>query len=233
VPRNDAKSFWDARAEESALYFVDNRLAYDDPDEQAFWDGAEETVDALLGHLDARVRPTDTVVDIGCGVGRLTRVLAARAERVVGIDVSPRMLELARRHNASLTNVEWVEGDGRSLQPIASASADACVSHVVFQHIPDAEITYGYVREIGRVLRPAGGPPSRCPPTPRARAEPVAARPAARGARPRPAGSGAPELARLRRRRRPPALGRRRRRMDVELVVGEGTQFCLVRTRRR
>jgi SAM-dependent methyltransferase len=39
---------------------------------------------------------------------------------------------------------------------LADASADACVSHVVFQHIPDAQITLGYVREMGRVLRPGG-----------------------------------------------------------------------------
>lgn len=53
-------------------------------------------------------------------------------------------------------NVEYLLGDGESFRGIEDASADACVSHVVFQHIPDPEITLAYVREIGRVLRPGG-----------------------------------------------------------------------------
>jgi SAM-dependent methyltransferase len=39
---------------------------------------------------------------------------------------------------------------------VADASVDGCFSHVVFQHIPDPEITLNYVREMGRVLRPGG-----------------------------------------------------------------------------
>jgi SAM-dependent methyltransferase len=66
------------------------------------------------------------------------------------------MLELARRHCEGVKNVEFLLGDGISLRGIADASADACVSHVVFQHIPDPEVTLGYIREIGRVLRRGG-----------------------------------------------------------------------------
>jgi SAM-dependent methyltransferase len=66
------------------------------------------------------------------------------------------MLEQARRLNRKLENVEWILGDGRTLAPIETASADVCHSFVVFQHIPDPEITLGYVREMGRVLC-AGG----------------------------------------------------------------------------
>jgi SAM-dependent methyltransferase len=39
---------------------------------------------------------------------------------------------------------------------VADASVDGCFSHVVFQHLPDPELTLGYVREMGRVLRPGG-----------------------------------------------------------------------------
>jgi SAM-dependent methyltransferase len=102
------------------------------------------------------VEPSDAVLEIGCGVGRLTRGLSARAASVRALDVSAQMLELAREHNPELSNVEWLLGDGTSLEPIESSSVDACVSHVVFQHIPDPAITLGYVLEIGRVLRPGG-----------------------------------------------------------------------------
>jgi ubiquinone/menaquinone biosynthesis C-methylase UbiE len=75
---------------------------------------------------------------------------------VRAIDVSGEMLARARRHNAHLDNVEWLQGDGTSLAPIEDARADAVVSHVVFQHIPEPQVTLGYVREMARVLRPGG-----------------------------------------------------------------------------
>ena len=96
------------------------------------------------------------MLEIGCGVGRITRVLAARAAQVLALDVSDEMLARARELNPALTNVSWVLGDGLSLHGIPDASLDACVSVVVFQHIPDPEVTLGYVREVGRVLRPGG-----------------------------------------------------------------------------
>ena len=150
------REFWDARADEDAFYFVDNRLTYGDPDLERFWEGGRAGLDLLLGDLGASLRPTDDVVEIGCGVGRMTRVLAERAATVRALDVSARMLELAREHNPELDNVEWILGDGRSLAGIESRSADVVHSDVVFQHSPDPEITLGYVAEIGRVLRPGG-----------------------------------------------------------------------------
>lgn len=150
------REFWDARAEENPLFFVDNRLDYTDPDEAGFWERGEAELDSALDPVGARLRAVDEVVEIGCGVGRLTHVIARRAASVRALDVSPRMLDLARAHGDGLDNVEWLLGDGTSLAPIADASADACVSHVVFQHIPDPEVTLGYIREIGRVLRPGG-----------------------------------------------------------------------------
>ena len=150
------RDFWDERADEDAFYFVDNRLRYGDPDLDAFWAGGREDLDSILVGLGVAVGADDEVVEIGCGVGRLTRILAERAASVRAVDVSSRMLELAREHNPTLANVEWIQGDGTSLSAIADASADACFSHVVFQHIPDPAITLGYVREMGRVLRPGG-----------------------------------------------------------------------------
>jgi ubiquinone/menaquinone biosynthesis C-methylase UbiE len=183
------------------------------------------------------VEPHDTVLDIGCGVGRLTRVIAARARRAYGIDVSEEMIARASRHHAELENVEWFVGDGVTLQPIADGSVDACVSHVVFQHIPDPQVTLGYVREMGRVLRPGGwaafqlsndSSVHRPRNGPRALLRKVASW---IGRRPRgqddPAWLGsAVDLDALRSVAESSGL-------ELERVVGEGTQFCGVRLRRR
>lgn len=150
------RRFWDARAREDAYFFVDDRLDYRRADLDRFWADGERDLDALLATAGASLRPTDVAVEIGCGVGRLTRVLARRAATVHALDVSAEMLTRARRHHPELSNVHWHLGDGATLRPLPDGCADACVSHVVFQHIPDARITLGYVREMGRVLRPGG-----------------------------------------------------------------------------
>jgi len=151
-----SERFWDERARENALYFVDNELDYENPDAESFWRRGEVVVERMLGSVGLTIGPDEKVADIGCGVGRLARALATRAGHVYGIDVSSEMVELAKAHNPELADVEWLHGDGCSLQPLEDASVDGCFSHVVFQHIPDPQITLGYVREMGRVLRPGG-----------------------------------------------------------------------------
>lgn len=156
MQRESMRKYWDARAKEDALFFVDNRLAYRGSDRDLFWAGGEESVCRTAEWFGVEVAPSDDVVEIGCGVGRITRALAARARSVRALDVSAEMLAEARSHNPMLENVQWILGDGISLSPIADASADACYSEVVFQHIPDPAVTLGYVAEMCRVLRPGG-----------------------------------------------------------------------------
>jgi SAM-dependent methyltransferase len=230
------RDFWDRRAEEDAFYFVDNRLAYGAPDLDAFWAGGREDLDQILDQLGVAVEPADEVVEIGCGVGRITRELAARAATVRALDVSGRMLDLAREHNPQADNVTWIQGEGTTLSGVADASADACFSHVVFQHIPDPQITLGYVREMGRVLRTGGWAAFQISNTPaihrrrpwRERARSLPRRILGRGPRGQAheawLGS-AVDLEELRQ----VAEGSG---MSLQRVTGEGTQWCLVLLRR-
>jgi SAM-dependent methyltransferase len=155
VRQTEMRSFWNARAREDAFYFVDTRQRYGSPDRERFWNAAE-LVDYLLDGLGVEVRPTDSVLEIGCGIGRITRELAQRADTVIALDVSDEMLARAQQLNPQLRNVRWLLGDGTTLSAVDGASIDACVSVVVLQHVPDPEITLGYVREVGRVLVPGG-----------------------------------------------------------------------------
>ncbi len=147
--------FWDERAKEDAFFFVDNRLDYRNPDIARFWAQGEADLRQLLAIAGVAIQPGDAVVDVGCGLGRLTRAATVLgAGSVHAIDISTEMLDRAREYNADLENVTWVQGDGASLTGIPDGVADALVSHVVFQHIPDPQITLAYVRDMGRVLKP-------------------------------------------------------------------------------
>ena len=150
------RKFWDERAREDPFHFVDNREPYREADRERFWREGERDLDTLLSTLGVAVRMDDHVVDLGCGIGRLTRVLAARAGHVTALDVSPAMLSRAQELNPGLANVTWLLGDGESLEGIPDGTVDAVVSHVVLQHIPSAKVQLGYVAEMGRVLRPGG-----------------------------------------------------------------------------
>jgi SAM-dependent methyltransferase len=148
--------FWDERAEENAYFFVDNRLDYRTPDLERFWALGESDLETFLDALGVTLASSDRVVEVGCGVGRLTRAIALRVDQVIGVDISREMLARARQNLNRQSNIELVHGDGTSLAGIGDASADACLSHVVFQHIPEPAIVMGYVREMARVLRPGG-----------------------------------------------------------------------------
>lgn len=224
------KQFWDERARENAEYYVDNRLDYNDGDKDWFWEQGEKDLDRMLGAVGASLSGDDRVLDIGCGVGRLTRVCAGRAAHATGIDIAPDMVRQARENLADLTNVEVLEGDGTSLRPLDDGAFTAVISLVVFQHIPEPQVTLGYVREIGRVLAPGGwaafqvsnDPEIHTKDYPRpslvqrvlGRAPKGQDDPAWRGS--------AVSLDDL---RAAAADGG----MDVAEVVGEGTQYCLVR----
>jgi SAM-dependent methyltransferase len=232
------RRFWDRRAREDAPFFVDNRLAYGSGDLEAIWAEGESALRTFGDLLGIEVRADDTVVEIGCGIGRMTRAIAARAGRVLAVDVSTEMLREARRLSPQLDNVTWIAGDGVSLAGIDDASADAAISHVVFQHIPDPRITLGYVRELGRVLAPGGWAALHVSDEPAIHAAPGGGplRRARRGVRDAlgrgPRGQASPfwlgsavDLDRL-------AATARASGTSVERVTGAGTQFCLVLLRR-
>lgn len=94
------------------------------------------------------------VLDVGCGTGVLTRVLARRSDvgDIVGVDPAPSLLAKARELASALPNVAFQEADGRNL-PFADAIFDVVVFDSTLSHVPEPERA---LAEAYRVLRPAG-----------------------------------------------------------------------------
>ncbi len=105
----------------------------------------------------AELREGETVLDLGSG-GGIDVLLSGRrvgpSGRAIGIDMTPEMLELARRNatEAGATNVEFREGTIEAL-PVADASVDVVISNCVINLAADKGAV---LREIARVLRPGG-----------------------------------------------------------------------------
>ena len=94
------------------------------------------------------------VLEVGCGTGVLTRVLARWPDvgAVVGVDPAPSLLSKARALAADLPNVRFEEADGRSL-PFEPHSFDVVVFDSTLSHVPTPERA---LAEAHRVLRPLG-----------------------------------------------------------------------------
>ena len=111
----------------------------------------------MMAILALRVARDAHIVDLACGTGDLAFAAAALAPagRVVGIDASPRMIEMARERAAGSPHramTHFVLGDA-SAPELPDASADAATGGYALRNVPDYRVA---VREVARILRPGG-----------------------------------------------------------------------------
>jgi cyclopropane fatty-acyl-phospholipid synthase-like methyltransferase len=99
-----------------------------------------------------------TVLDIGCGIGRIEVELASRVGVVHGIDVSMQMINAALRRCAPLSNVHLLKVTGRDLADYSDSSFDAVLAVDTFPYINQsgAALVERYFAETHRVLKPGG-----------------------------------------------------------------------------
>jgi SAM-dependent methyltransferase len=135
------RATWDALASDPDAYVGDPA-------------SGRSELESLFARLGADPRG-GTCVEVGCGPGRMTAALAERFDRVVGLDVSPAMLERARE-NVRDGHVEFRAVSGERLDGVDDAIADALVCYLVLQHLPERSAVESYLREFARVLAPNG-----------------------------------------------------------------------------
>jgi len=101
------------------------------------------------------VLPSDDVLEIGCGIGRMGRVVAPCCKQWIGTDIARNMLEHAAVRLKDLPNVRLVELSAVGLGEIPDASVDLVYCTVVFMHLAEWD-RFRYVAEAFRVLRTGG-----------------------------------------------------------------------------
>jgi ubiquinone/menaquinone biosynthesis C-methylase UbiE len=158
-PAAKMRQEWDQRSRKNAYHYIAS-VRDEWPEDEFLLDGEREVrdlVDPLLS--DAQFVPHDKrMLEVGCGVGRMTFALAKRFGTVEAIDISGEMIERAKELQARLGigNVRFQVGNGKDLRAYPDESMDFAFSYIVFQHIPEIPIILNYVREFGRVLKKGG-----------------------------------------------------------------------------
>lgn len=103
---------------------------------------------AAMDKLDPR--PGETILDIGCGAGQTVRQLAERvgpSGTVIGVDIAPRLLDIARARTAGLGQVTLMQADAGKLT-LPDASADGIFSRFGFMAIDDPVASFSNFRRM-------------------------------------------------------------------------------------
>jgi len=148
---------WDDRARQDAFCYIASWRK--DWDLASFLrSGAEDYGRLVVPYLAGRIPDPSacTVLELGCGAGRMTHCLAGRFGHVIAFDISPVMLERGRELLRDISNVKWVCGNGRDLTGVQTESVDLVFSYLVLQHLPSEDLVWRYIQEILRVVRRGG-----------------------------------------------------------------------------
>jgi 2-polyprenyl-3-methyl-5-hydroxy-6-metoxy-1,4-benzoquinol methylase len=147
--KSNLKDYWNGRASTNeGLYAVFSRR-WADTDCDLINSQQIGLIKEVLGDFKGK-----RVLDIGCGIGRLTTELARDAKDAVGIDISSMMIDKAKRNNACENLAFYVE-DITNL-PSNYSDFDIAIAIFVFQHIPDDDLFHKGVACIQKSLKPQG-----------------------------------------------------------------------------
>lgn len=144
------EQYWDASAKKAALFTIDwASFGREDLFEHNGWRTATWLRENGFAQADFHV------LQVGCGAGRIEKHLAGMVAQVTGIDISERMLDMARQRLAGLNNASFKKSDGTTID-VPSDTLDVVFSFLVFIHIHDPAMCSGIFDSVRRVLKPGG-----------------------------------------------------------------------------
>jgi ubiquinone/menaquinone biosynthesis C-methylase UbiE len=153
------KRDWDDRAREDARWYI-NTVRRGQSDEEFDATCQHDIQNFILADLNVLTGGRDPrtlrLLEIGCGIGRMTKHLAGIFGEVVGTDVSGEMIRLGRERLTDCPNVSLHETSGCDFADFPAEHFDLIFSAYVFQHVPSAEVIRSNIRDAYRVLKPGG-----------------------------------------------------------------------------
>lgn len=148
-----ARETWNYLARENAMHFIASVRS--EWTEEDFFESGCEMATRLLQQVRPRTGAGTSMCDVGCGIGRLAFAFASHFERVIGLDISPEMIDRAVWHQKRLhiDNIEFRVSNGTNMGEVPDSSQDLIVSHLVFLHLTSRELIERYFQEFSRVLK--------------------------------------------------------------------------------
>ena len=153
------KEDWNARARQNARWFINT--VHDRQAEHEFdQTGRTEVQNLVCADLLLLTHGRDPhnlrLLEIGCGVGRMTRPLAEIFGEVYATDVSGEMIVRGQRRLRDCKNVIFSETNGIDFHLFADRFFDIIFCAYVYQHVPTADVIRANLTDAYRVLKPGG-----------------------------------------------------------------------------
>lgn len=152
-PANKQKEHWEGLANKNSRYYINSDFGKGITEDE-FTQSGREAYNKLIAQ-DKLLKDKKSIVDYGCGTGRLTQFMAKDFKKVIGIDISNKMISEAKAKFDKLKNVEFYENDGQSIL-LPDNSVDIVFAYLVFQHIKKRPMVQNAFKDIFRVLTPGG-----------------------------------------------------------------------------
>lgn len=152
------KRDWNDRARENAKWYI-NTVKKDQSDDEFDDTGKPEAHKFVLGDpvlSQGRDFKQRRLLEIGCGIGRMTKHLAEAFAEVHSTDVSAEMITQARERLRDYPNVFLYETSGVDFSELPDDYFDLIFSVYVLQHVPDVSVVHSNIRDACRTLKPGG-----------------------------------------------------------------------------
>ena len=147
---NKQKELWNKLAKDNSKYYVASYKGKGITEEEFVESGREDYKNLILN--DELIEKNGIILEVGCGIGRMTQFMRYDFNKVIGIDISGEMIQQAKER---LRGAEFIETDGETI-PLPSNSIDFTFSYIVFQHFKTKEMLESNFKEVYRVLKKDG-----------------------------------------------------------------------------
>jgi len=149
------KETWNSLSLKNAHYYI---CALENDSEEDFHNRGKQDCELHIFNDDIIQKTIDmgksTILEVGCGIGRMTEFMAQKFRVVLATDISGEMIRLAKER-VKTKNIEFLETNGSTF-PFMDNSIDLAFSYLVFRHIDDPNMVESNFRDINRMLRANG-----------------------------------------------------------------------------